>query len=304
MSIEKQEHEFKVGSPARLVVRNIRGLVELLPGEDEVIRIEVAVHNDDGNADDTRINLNQEKDGTVRAEVKMEEVIFGIGRRRPLRVDFKIHAPAKTDISAKTVSGKVLASGFEGEIELGSVSGAIEVENLTGFLDLDAVSGRITGTGLKGEGKVDAVSGRLDLRDCDFETLKASTVSGKALVQTAFGEGPYKLSSVSGSVTLVAPEESGCQVDASAVSGRFYTDLEVSSSQVSRRHWKVVLGEGGPNVRMSTVSGRMKLLSSFDAKGKVPGAVNGMSREKRRELLDKLSEGEISVDDAMKALAP
>ena len=37
-------------------------------------------------------------------------------------------------------------------------------------------------------------------------------------------------------------------VEASAVSGRFYTDLGISQSQVSRRKWQVMIDDGGPQV--------------------------------------------------------
>ena len=86
---------------------------------------------------------------------------------------------------------------------------------------------------------------------------------------------------------------------------RFYTDLEVRQSNISRRRWQVQIGEGGPEVRMKSVSGKMRLLSSFDARGQVPGIVTvTQSRDERKEILSRLSEGEINVDEALKELAP
>ena len=66
MTTEKQEHEFKVGSPAALLVRNIRGDVEIIPGADGIIKVEVITYPDSGSAGDTRIELTQESDGRVR----------------------------------------------------------------------------------------------------------------------------------------------------------------------------------------------------------------------------------------------
>ena len=110
MTTEKQEHEFKVGSPADLLVKNIRGDVEIVPGTDGLIKVEVITYPDDGNADDTRIELTQEKDGRVRAEVTIPDRIFGY--RRPLRVDFKIEAPVHTHLKTRLVSGSVHARGW------------------------------------------------------------------------------------------------------------------------------------------------------------------------------------------------
>ena len=301
MTTERQEHEFKVGSPTELLAKNIRGDVQIVPGADGLIKVEVITYPDDGNASDTRIELTQDAGGRVRAEVTVPDKIFG--SRRPLRVDFRIEAPAHTDIKAKLVSGSVHARGFTGRADLGTVSGSISAEDLAGRLDLDAVSGKITGRRLKGETSISAVSGKVILHGCDFPALNLSTVSGKAEVETHFGEGPYKLSAVSGSLLLVVPEGSSCRVDASAVSGKFYTDLDIAHSSVSKRRWQVQIGEGGPEVRVKTVSGRMQLLSSFEARGRVPGVVV-QSRQDRKEILNRLSGGQISVEEAMRELAP
>jgi len=303
MSTESQVHTFDVGSPAKLVVKNIRGQVTLVPGEDGKIKVEVITHLGDGNPDYTEVELNQAEDGAVRAVVRMPDTILGIFNRKPQRVDFKIEAPVRTDLRVKVVSGSIEARGFEGEMDFGTVSGSLALEDLSGRLDLDSVSGKIKGRNLKGDAKLSVVSGHIDMRNCDFPSIKASTVSGKAELQTRLSEGPYKVSAVSGSLLLVVPEESSCVVRASAVSGKFYTDLDVRQSQVSRNRWDVRIGEGGPEVQMKAVSGKMRLLSSFDASGSVPGDLK-MSQSDRKDVLSRLSEGQISVEDALKELTP
>ena len=67
MSTESQEHTFEVGSPANLVVKNVRGHVHLVPGEEGKIKVEVLTHPGDGNPDYTEVELTQSEDGTVRA---------------------------------------------------------------------------------------------------------------------------------------------------------------------------------------------------------------------------------------------
>lgn len=301
MNTEVTEQTFNVGSPAKLRVRNIRGKVQLIPGAEGVIKIEVTTHLDDGNPDYTRIELTQHDNGEVEARVRTPDNSFGFIHRKPLRVDFRIEAPVQTDIDAKIVSGDIHANGFSGALRMASVSGSLHLNDLSGSLDLDSVSGKITGENLSGKGHISVVSGRMELTDCAFDSLKSSTVSGASKVQTSIGEGPYKLSAVSGSVTMVVPEGSHCDASASAVSGRFYTDLDISQSQVGKRHWSVRVGHGGPEVKMSTVSGKMRLVSSFDASGSVPGTVH-MSHTARKDVLSRLQDGEISVEDALKEL--
>lgn len=301
MNTEITEQIFNVGSPAKLRVRNVRGKVELIPGAAGVIKIEAISHLDDGNPDYTRIELTQHENGEVEAVVRIPDNSFGIFYRKPLRVDLRIEAPAQTDIDAKIVSGEIHARGFSGALRLASVSGSLRLAELSGMLDLDSVSGKIKGENLSGQGHISVISGRLELTGCAFTSLKSSTVSGTAKVQTRIAEGPYKLSAVSGSLTLVIPKDTHCEASASAVSGNFYTDLDISQSQVGKRNWKVRIGQGGPLVKMSTVSGKMRLVSSFEAAGSVPGNVH-MARADRKDVLARLQGGEISVEDALKEL--
>lgn len=301
MSTETQEHVFEVSTPAELVVKNIRGLVSVKPGEAGVVKIKETRYLDDGNPEYTEIHVGKNASGKVVAKVSMPETFFGFFNRRPLRIDFEIEAPAETNVQVKMVSGAVDVSGLSGQMDLKTVSGSMTVADLSGNLNLDSVSGAIRGTNLAGDARVTVVSGKLDLRGCDFPSLRAKVVSGKAAVETKFGQGPYRLDAVSGRLMLVVPADTSCVVDATAVSGRFKTDLDVSQSSVTRRSWHVQVGEGGPTVRMKTVSGNMQLLSSFDAVGQTPGNVQ-MSRKNREEILTKLSEGEINVEEAVQQL--
>ena len=165
MTTETQEHTFEVGSPAKLLVKNIRGDVELIPGEDGAIKVEVITHPDSGNADVTEIDLTQDADGGVRAIVRVPEGFFGVGRRKPIRVDFRITAPVETDIKVRNISGGVSATGFNGRMDLTTVSGCVHAEDLTGRLNLESVSGKVAGRNLKGEAELKAVSGKIDMRD-------------------------------------------------------------------------------------------------------------------------------------------
>ena len=131
MNTEVTQQTFNVGSPARLKVRNIRGKVELIPGVDGVIKVEVTAHLDDGNPDYTQIELTQHGNGQVEARVGTPENSFGIIYRKPLRVDLRIEAPAQTDIDAKIVSGDIHAHGFTGSQRLASVSGSLLLKDLS-----------------------------------------------------------------------------------------------------------------------------------------------------------------------------
>lgn len=302
MNTEMYEDTFEVQSPARLVVKNVRGSVTVVPGEEGQIKVQAEKILDSGCTDDLEIEVYQEGKDTVYAVARLPERCTIFGTYRPPKVHFTIEAPPETNLKIKTVSARVEAKGFTGDVRIKTVSGSQALADMTGLLDLNSVSGDIKGSSLQGNAEVSTVSGDIRLTEGSFPALRAKTVSGRLEAQTALEDGPYNFSSVSGSLKLVAPEGTNCTVRASGVSGRFYTDLDVSRSDSSRRSWYVKVGQGGTDVKMKTVSGRMSLVSSWDAKGRQPGTKH-MDREARKDVLTKLSEGELSVEDALKELS-
>ena len=59
------EKLFTVSSPAQLDLSNIRGSVEVRPGEEGVIRVEATKDANSGDANRTEIDLSQKADGTA-----------------------------------------------------------------------------------------------------------------------------------------------------------------------------------------------------------------------------------------------
>lgn len=302
MNSELYEDTFEVESPTRLVVKNVCGSVTVVPAEDGVIKVKAEKILEHGCDDDLLIEIYQEGKNTVYAVARLPERLTIFGSYRPCKVHFTIEAPVTTDLKIKTVSAPVEAKGFEGEVRIKTVSGGQFLADLTGDLELDSVSGEIEGDNLSGNADVNTVSGRIRLTNGNFPRLKAKTVSGAIQTETALENGPYYFNTVSGSIKFVAPSDTNCQVSASSVSGRFYTDLDVSRSDIGKRSWFVKIGQGGTEVRMKTVSGRMSLVSSWDAKGAKPGEIR-MSQKERAGVLTKLSEGELTVEEALKELS-
>jgi hypothetical protein len=302
MTVEHFEESYEVGSKAKLVVKNIRGSVTVVPGTEGIIKVRAEKILNDCTVDDLKLEVFQEENGTVIARVQQPERFTVFGSYRPCKANFEIEAPPTADLQIKTVSASVTANGFSGDIKIKTVSGSQTVENLNGILDLNTLSGKIVGHQLQGEARISTVSDLLRLTEGNFSSLRAKTVSGKIEAQTALTEGPYHFSSVSGAVKLVVPEDSNCEVQASGVSGRFYTDLDLRSSDLGNRSWRVTVGEGSTIVRIKTVSGRMSLLSSFDAKGSRPGYIQ-KSKAERTSVLNKLNDGELSVEEALKELS-
>jgi len=280
MSDEKFEQVFQVSQPARLIVKNIRGSVDIQPGEDGTVQVTAVKHSDSGDAKRTEVELTQESDGTVRAIARFPEGsidwLFGM---QPCKVDFIIKVPHQCDLKVNGVSNDASVSGLAGEFSFNSVSGDVtlrdlngplsvntvsgdvDLEHVDGKLKVNTVSGDVRGQKASGSIHLDTVSGDVRLRESTLPAVEAESVSGDLELQTPLGEGPYRFHSVSGEVRLTVPAETRCSAELHSISGRISTSLPQSSS--SRHHGTelVEVQGGGVKVSLNSVSGELSLAS-------------------------------------------
>jgi DUF4097 and DUF4098 domain-containing protein YvlB len=275
---ETIEKTFNVVSPASLHLSNIRGCIEIRPGQDGIIHITAAKEASTGDSQRTLIEMIQDSDGTVRAATRFPEGawswLFG---SFPCRVDYVVQVPRKCILKINAVSSAILAGGFEGEftfrsvsgemdlcdltgpVKVNTVSGEVELADLAGDLRLNTVSGKVTGKRIRGPAHLDTVSGNISLEESSLNSLVASTVSGEMIYQTAFGAGPYRFNSVSGDVALLVPADTRFSAELHAISGKLTTKLPATSITSQNGTQAVEVQGGGVKVTQQSVSGNLSL---------------------------------------------
>lgn len=280
MSEEKMEQVFEVSTPARLVVKNIRGSVKVTTGEEGSILVSAIKNLDSGDSKLTELELSQEKDGTVKAVVRFPEGSLGwLSGQKPCKVDFIIQTPRQCSSTINTVSSDVSVSGQEGKLEcrtvsgdidlheltgelnVHSVSGDVDLEQISGNLDIHTVSGDVDGKSVSGEANLDTVSGDITLEKSTLPAIKGKSVSGDFKMETSLADGPYDFHSVSGDVNLKVPAETSCKIELHALSGGISSQLSETSSVRDHGHQSVEVQGGGVLVTMKSVSGDLSLAS-------------------------------------------
>jgi DUF4097 and DUF4098 domain-containing protein YvlB len=316
MSTETFEQTFSVDTPAQLKVGNVRGTVDIRPGEEGIIEVTAVKH---GNNDRTQIIIEQQDDGTVVAEAKYENSIANwFGLIKPNRVDFTIRVPKACSVKVNCVSSQAVIDGLEGDIDANAVSGKMQLSNLSGNFDFSSVSGKITADRISGPLQLNNVSGKVHISESQISTMIGKTVSGHVTVETPLTEGPYDFKSVSGNVSVITPEDTACTIRIKSVSGSAKVNLPVTSKSGTRNKQVVEVAGGGPEVSVKSVSGILKIGSPNYVKPEVlqpemevdhPKAevqiANPKSQEKSQiQILQEIESGEISVEEALEQLNP
>lgn len=291
---------FKVTAPAQLKVVNIRGAILLKQGEGSQIEVKATKFIDCPYPEETSIEISQAEDGTVNVITRYtRDGIFSLGR--PCKVEYEITAPKNTAARINTVSGSVKVNDVDGDHKITSVSGAVDIDRVLGENEINTVSGHIMGKRIRGPVKYKTVSGSIRIEDSSHSAVRSSTVSGRVIIHSDIGEGPYQFTSVSGPLNFIVPEDTQCSVKAHSVSGRFRTDLNASSKSIRPRSWEVEIAGGGTEIHMKSVSGNLSILTSENVRGEIP-SLKQKSRQERMNTLRRLEGGELTVEETLAEL--
>jgi hypothetical protein len=145
-----------------------------------------------------------------------------------------------------------------------SVSGNVEVTGASGELQAKSVSGEVKVRGCDATVKASSVSGNVEVGD-NQGMVSANSVSGNVNVQIdQLPEGgDLKFTSVSGNVNVRVPGSLNAEVEMSSMSGTLKTDfpITIAKGEFNPRHSaRGRVGEGGRQLKLSSVSGDLHLL--------------------------------------------
>jgi hypothetical protein len=144
--------------------------------------------------------------------------------RNDVQVDFLVRVPDGVRFAGHTVNGNLEADGLQADVRAETVNGSVQVRT-TGFAEASSVNGNIT-----------CRLGTSELNDSvEFET-------------------------VNGSITIEMPDGLDADFRASTVNGSIESDFQILvTGKVSPRSVRGTIGEGGPELRLSTVNGSIRL---------------------------------------------
>ena len=264
MNVELIEKTFMVPLPAQLALSNLRGRVVVVTEHPDAenapasISVTATKYLDSGDPEQTRVVTRQEQDGRVVIQTE-HATIDEQGFHKPCRVEYQVRVPRQCSATLSCISCRLEISGLQGEFWLKSVSGEMILKDLDGPIEAANVSGAILGERLLGKGSFETTSGEMHLSQCNFPTLKITSVSGDFIVQTETGPGPYRFKSISGDMTLILPEHSSYRAELRSLSGQLLAPGSPAHSRTLVGQRSVEVGSGGPLIQAESISGNLYL---------------------------------------------
>ena len=217
-------------------IRGVNGEVTAMASQDGAIHVEADRHGRRDDPETVRIEVIEHGNGVTICAVyptppharRENECRPGGGQmnvhRNDVQVDFTVQVPDGVQFYGHTVNGDLRADGIRADVKASTVNGDVDVST-AGFAEASTVNGSIT-----------CRLGSSELSDdVEFET-------------------------VNGSITIQMPQGLDADLRASTVNGSIDSDFDVVVvGKFSPRSLRGRIGDGGPELRLSTVNGSIRL---------------------------------------------
>ncbi len=197
--------------------------------------------------------------------------------RKYVSISYEITVPADTSVHADSGSGSVLITNIAAAVNADTGCGSIKLQNIGGEVTADTGSGSIVAEGVAGGFHGDTGSGSITVSQSAPGDVFADTGSGAIKLTGVIGAveadagsgsisvqgeqtGDWNLDSGSGSISVTLPDDAAFDLDAESRSGGIrVADHFAFDGSTSKKHVKGTVNGGGPELRIDTGSGAVKV---------------------------------------------
>jgi DUF4097 and DUF4098 domain-containing protein YvlB len=210
-----------------------------------------------------QIESHQEGDHVELKARIVNHLHLSFGNWQKLQIEVRM--PKDGDIQVETGDGSIKADNISGNVDLRTGDGGISVTDIKGSLRIHTGDGRVEGANL--DGKCDATSGDGRIRLAGrFDVLGVDSGDGSIEATVTNGskmEGPWKIHSGDGSVTLAIPGDLSADIDASTGDGHISADIPITvEGLISKSHIRGKLNGGGQSLTVHSGDGSIRLIKS------------------------------------------
>ncbi|MCZ6506870.1 MAG: DUF4097 family beta strand repeat-containing protein [Acidobacteria bacterium] len=237
---EELRQEFRqlydLGAGATVSVRNTNGSLDIAKWKGDQVLVEAT--------------KTVEALGRSRVEAAMEALRIAVNHSGT-RLEIRTELPENTSGALSWLFGRQVRARVSYRIR---VPGGIAIRALT-------VNGNITVEAIDGKVDAETTNGQIVIRGAQASTI-ASTLNGS--IRADFGSvsdaGEINFRTTNGAITVYAPHDLGCSVDASSVHGSVTTDfLIVVQREHGRKQLRGDINGGGRRLSLRTVNGSIQL---------------------------------------------
>jgi len=254
----RKEYRFTVGPNCMVSIINQYGAIQVKPSSGNLVVVLATVYSD-------KVEVDQNQSGN---RVDLESHLLAGAKPDNARVDYDVMVPADAAITLRSTTGPIRAEKLQGDMDLEGVGAVVEVRDIANaHVRVKTLNGPVTLTNVHdGSVDVDSVSGEVRLVSVTGRLVKVTSTSGAIHYDGDFGyTGNYQLSSHSGDIEAVIPQDTSAEVQMQSVRGHLQDDVHLAPkthSSLSQRAGSSFVGtinKAASLVCLKTFSGKIHL---------------------------------------------
>lgn len=203
----------------------------------------------------------------IEIDVPVNATIGIRGNETTTTIDTVRKVEVKTvegDITLRNISGGIFAYAGQGDVSVEASTGAMMLETTTGNILVFEASPSEIGDSFKAKTN----GGTISLQDLRHRQVEVGSISGSVLYSGVIRNGgSYNLSTSKGSIRMLIPADSACQLQATFGAGNFSSDPELGikllTENVSEGPIKSIVGKlgtgGDAAVKLTTNNGSISI---------------------------------------------
>jgi hypothetical protein len=252
----------------QFTVRNFNGPIDVRPSTGNTVELR-AEKRPKGGADITDVGFEVQKSSNGDVSIcstQNEDSCDGDrhsdnGWRRQVTVTMTVLIPRNLRLKLATGNGAVSVEGAGSEVQASTGNGRVHIGETQGMVRVSTGNGDVDVRNAKASVNVSTGNGNVDV----------VTVEGPVEVSSGNGDIDVRMSALrakedmafhtgSGDVKLTLPANYNGELDASTGNGTIRSEFDLKiKGQLSPRHVRATIGEGGPMLRMSTGNGEFEI---------------------------------------------
>jgi hypothetical protein len=234
-------------------VVNINGSVDFSPSSDNMVHVVAEKRSNGRDMDDIHFEVVQENGNVTICAIWNNNARCEDGGTDQIRhndhnenhssVKFTVKVPRSVKVGAHSVNGAVSVRDVGAEVRANTVNGGVDVRNAAGPVRATTVNGGVDVATAVGPVTATTVNGNVDAR-----------------MSTLQGDDDMEFKTVNGSVAIYVPARFDANFRFDTVHGGIDSDFPLTiSGRFGPRHASGTIGNGGRDLRASSVNGSIEL---------------------------------------------
>ena len=254
----KKEFKYVLGPGASVSINNEYGPVFVKPSGNNQMMVTATLQSDKVEVDETR--------NGDRVQLKTHLLPGATPANRS--VEYQVQVPADANVTIHSTDGPLHAEQLQGDVTVEGDSAPVDVREIShAHVHVNTLNGPITLTNIRfGHVEVNSIGGDITMVSVTGPLVAVTSTAGKISYNGDFGVGgDYKMSTHTGNIEAVVPEDASVDVTARSVRGAVENDFPLRPKSHTTflpqkgRSFVGTAGQAASSVLLRTFSGKILL---------------------------------------------